>query len=77
MILPIRLSDMEPLYAEIKHALGNLSSWLRPIQTPVPLALAPAVSEFIYEPHGVVFIMGAFNYPVSLVVSKMLSHVMA
>lgn len=64
----LHIADMEPLYAEIRHALSNLKSWLQPVQTSVPLALAPAVSEFIYEPHGVVFIMGAFNYPVSLVV---------
>ena len=59
---------MEPLYAEIHHALSNLRSWLEPVQTPVPLALAPAVSEYVYEAYGVVFIMGAFNYPISLVV---------
>lgn len=60
--------DIEPLYAEIKLALSQLRSWMRPVPTAMPVAVAPAVSEFVYEPYGVCLIIGAFNYPVQLTV---------
>ena len=38
--------------------------------------MAPATSEFVYEPYGVVLIVGAFNYPIMLTLSPLLGAIM-
>lgn len=62
------------LLLEIDHMLNELDSWLKPQYTKVPALMQPATSEVNYEPYGVCFIMGAFNYPVYLTVSYYWSH---
>lgn len=44
------------------------SGWMKPVPVAMPLAVAPAVSEYVYEPYGVCLVMGAFNYPIQLTV---------
>ena len=39
--------------------------------------MAPATSQYVYEPYGVVFIVGAFNYPIMLTLSPLLGAIMA
>ena len=46
---------------------------MQPVPTAMPVAVAPAVSEYVYEPYGVCLIMGAFNYPIQLTVSALLA----
>ena len=41
---------------------------MRPVDTPVSPLVAPASSTYVYEPYGVFLILGAFNYPLNLVV---------
>lgn len=57
---------------DIDYVLKNLRSWMDPTYTPVPALFAPASSEIVYEPYGVCLILGAFNYPISLTVSRSL-----
>ena len=38
--------------------------------------MAPATSEYVYEPFGVVLIIGAFNYPIMLTLSPLLGAIM-
>ena len=48
-----------------------LRGWMQPVPVAMPLAVAPAVSEYVYEPYGVCLVMGAFNYPIQLTVSRL------
>lgn len=41
---------------------------MQPVYTKVAAVVAPAESSYIYEPYGVVLIIGAFNYPINLTV---------
>jgi aldehyde dehydrogenase (NAD+) len=48
---------------------GNLDEWMKTNYTSLPAMMAPATSEYVYEPYGVVLIISAFNYPIALTVS--------
>ena len=62
---------------EIDNALANLKAWMKPVFTKVPAMMSPATSEYVYEPYGVVLVIGAFNYPILLSMSPLLGAIIA
>ena len=48
---------------EIDHAICNLKKWIQPVSVDTPVLLGPAKSKIVYEPLGVVCIMGSWNFP--------------
>lgn len=42
---------------------------MKPTYTSVSALVAPAVSEIVYEPYGLVLNIGPFNYPIQLTVA--------
>eukprot|EP00761_Pharyngomonas_kirbyi_P013867 gb/GECH01013896.1/.p1 GENE.gb/GECH01013896.1/~~gb/GECH01013896.1/.p1 ORF type:complete len:491 (+),score=112.54 gb/GECH01013896.1/:1-1473(+) len=62
---------------EINNAISNLSSWMKPERKPVLAAAAPASGYTIREPYGVTLIIGAWNYPVELVVRPLIGALAA
>jgi len=55
---------------DIKNALDNLATWMEPTYTPAQALMAPAISEYRYEPYGVCLLLAPFNYPVALTVNE-------
>jgi aldehyde dehydrogenase (NAD+) len=70
-------SEVAFLYAEISHVTAKLHRWVKPTRVPTPLLLQPAKSYSIYEPKGVVLILGAWNYPFQLVMSPLIAALAA
>ena len=66
--------EVLPGVMEIDYMLAHLSEWMAPEHTPLPALFAPGSSQIVREPFGVVLVLGAFNYPVSLTVSLYRSH---
>ena len=69
--------EIVPMMMEIDHAIQHLEGWMKPVYTPVPAMIEPAVSEYVYEPYGVVLIIGAFNYPILLSLSPLIGALLA
>lgn len=65
------------IVSDIDYIVSNLKSWIKPQYTTVPIMLLPATSEVVYEPYGVALIIGAFNYPVNLVLSPLVGAICA
>jgi len=61
------ISELAVVSAEVERTLRNLSRWLRPRRVSVPLSLLPGRARTILEPRGMVLIIGAWNYPLQLV----------
>jgi aldehyde dehydrogenase (NAD+) len=57
--------------AEIDYALKHLASWMRPGSAMTPLIDQFGSSEVRHDPYGVVLIMGAWNYPVNLLLAPL------
>ncbi|MEM9541162.1 MAG: aldehyde dehydrogenase [Cyanobacteria bacterium P01_E01_bin.42] len=62
---------------QIDYVLKNLKSWTKPKRVPADLFQLPASARIIAEPLGVVLIIGAWNYPVQLTLSPLISAIAA
>ncbi|WP_068115585.1 coniferyl aldehyde dehydrogenase [Tropicimonas marinistellae] len=60
------LTDLVPVVQSITHMRRHLDRWMRPERRRVGLLMQPGRAEVRYQPLGVVGIMSAWNYPVSL-----------
>lgn len=72
-----KLTELQFLLTDIKHTLSHLSRWAKPRRVSTPLLAFPARSELIPEPLGSVLILGAWNYPVQLLLAPMVAAVAA
>ena len=62
---------------EINHAVKNLASWARPRRVNTPIDQFPASSWIQPDPLGVVLIIGAWNYPFSLILTPLVGAIAA
>lgn len=60
------LTEIFPVLDEIKHFKRHLSGYMKPQKVGTPLPLLPSSGSIYHEPKGVVLIIGAWNYPITL-----------
>ncbi len=68
----VLLGELSLVYSEIRHARRRLKRWTKPRRVHTPAVGQPGKSWVQPEPLGVVLIMGAWNYPVQLVLSPLI-----
>jgi len=56
---------------EIRQTTGKIKKWMKPKTAAMSLAALPGSGKIVYQPKGVVGIMGAWNYPAFLVFSPL------
>jgi coniferyl-aldehyde dehydrogenase len=66
-----QLLELVPLLAEIRHCKRHLKRWMRPKKVSVDWFFQPARAKVTYQPLGVIGIMGAWNYPISLILTPL------
>ncbi|WP_414601893.1 aldehyde dehydrogenase family protein [Micrococcus sp.] len=66
-----RLTEIGTVRAEIDHAVLHLTDWMDPRPAKVPLALQPASAHVRARPKGMVLVIGAWNYPVQLLLGPL------
>lgn len=66
------LGELSLIYSETRYALKRLKRWTRPRRVHTPMVGQPGRSWVQPEPLGVVLIMGAWNYPVQLLLSPLI-----
>jgi len=66
------LGELALLFSEIRYARRRLMRWTRPRPVPTPLVGLPGRSWVQPEPLGMVLIIGAWNYPIQLVLSPLI-----
>ncbi|AVJ56583.1 aldehyde dehydrogenase family protein [Idiomarina sp. OT37-5b] len=72
-----RLTELQFLRSDIKHTLASIASWVRPQRVKTPMLAWPAKSELVPEPLGTVLILGAWNYPVQLLLAPLIAAIAA
>lgn len=73
----VDLTEIMPTINEIKDAIHHVKSWMKPKDVPTPLFLLPSESQIIYEPKGVVLIIGPWNYPFQLIMAPLVAAIAA
>ncbi len=71
------LTETGYLRGEIRFALKQLKSWMKPRRVFVPLIYQPSKGSCSREPFGVVLIIGAWNYPFNLSLAPLISAIAA
>ena len=71
------LLEVFPLVDTIRHTIRQLPRWMRPRAAAAGWQFLPGRARVIYQPLGVVGIIGAWNYPLLLSVSPLVSALAA
>ncbi len=73
----VELTELQPVLAEIKHAVDHLHDWMKPKKVPTPIYLFGTKSVVRYEPKGLVLILSPWNYPFNLLMSPLVAAIAA
>ena len=63
--------------AEIDYAIKHIKSWISPQKASIPLEQLPGFGRIYAEPLGVVLIVGAWNYPLQLILAPLVGAIAA
>ena len=66
-----QLLELMPLLREIRHSKRHLKRWMRATKVMTDWVFWPSRARIMYQPLGVVGIMGAWNYPISLTLTPL------
>ena len=67
------LADVKFVADEAAYARRRVRRWMRPLRESTPLILAPGRTRVRFDPLGVGLIIGAWNYPIMLVLSPLVA----
>lgn len=68
-------SELGFVLGEIRHALDNLKTWMKPERRRSPFLAWPARAEVRREPFGVSLIIGPWNYPLQLLLGPLVGAI--
>jgi aldehyde dehydrogenase (NAD+) len=69
------VSEERLVLGEINYAVRHLNRWLKPRRVHLPLHVLPAGGHWIREPWGVALIIGAWNYPIQLLLAPLVGAI--
>jgi acyl-CoA reductase-like NAD-dependent aldehyde dehydrogenase len=70
-------AEITILNKEIDYAIKSIKTWSKCQKTQVPWQLLPASAKIYPEPLGVILIIGAWNYPLQLVIAPLIGAIAA
>lgn len=72
-------AEVQIVLDELDYCIANIDEWAKPVDVPSKARPDGAViaSKLTYQPLGVTYIIGPFNYPVQLTFSPLLGTLMA
>lgn len=73
----VLLGETALIFSEVEHARKRLKRWTKPRRVRTPMVGQPGRSRVQPEPLGVVLIIGAWNYPIQLVLSPLIPAIAA
>lgn len=73
----VRLTEILPVLAEIRHAARHLKRWMRVRRAAPTLAMLGTRARLRREPRGTVLIISPWNYPLSLALGPLASALAA
>jgi len=68
----VLLGETALIFSEVDHARKRLKRWAKPRRVSTPMVGKPGKSWVQPEPYGVALIIGAWNYPIQLILSPLI-----
>jgi coniferyl-aldehyde dehydrogenase len=72
-----RLLEIFPVVDEIRYVKRHLRRWVKTRRVPANWQFLPSRAQIIYQPLGVIGVIGAWNYPVLLTLSPLIGALAA
>lgn len=72
-----RLTELDLVKHEVEYALHHLADWMEAQHAKVPIMLQPAGAKTEAQPKGAMLIMGAWNYPVQVLLGPLVGALAA
>jgi coniferyl-aldehyde dehydrogenase len=69
--------ELAPLVDAICHTRRHLAGWMRPRRVRAGLNFFPATARILYQPLGVIGVIGAWNYPTLLTLAPLVDAIAA
>jgi aldehyde dehydrogenase (NAD+) len=73
----VEASEMLPVMEEIRHVLGRLKRWMKPLKLWPTTTMLGTKARVQYQPRGRVLIVAPWNYPLSLCFGPLVSALAA
>ncbi|WP_299072393.1 aldehyde dehydrogenase family protein [uncultured Paraglaciecola sp.] len=70
-------AELGGVITEADHAIKHLKKWAKPRKVSTPIVAQPGKSYMLPEPLGTILIIGAWNYPLLLVLSPLIAAISA
>ncbi|WP_289028939.1 aldehyde dehydrogenase family protein [uncultured Paraglaciecola sp.] len=70
-------AELGGVISEVEHTVKHLKKWMKPRKVSTPIAAQPGKSYVLPEPLGTVLIIGAWNYPLLLVLGPLIAAISA
>jgi aldehyde dehydrogenase (NAD+) len=70
-------AELGGVISEVDHTVKHLKKWMKPRKVSTPIVAQPASSYMLPEPLGTILIIGAWNYPLLLVLSPLVAAISA
>ena len=71
------LTEMLPVFKELKFFKKHLKKWMSPFRVATPIALTGSTSYYQFEPKGTSLIISPWNYPVNLTICPLIAALAA
>jgi len=71
------MTETSYLIGDVDHMLAKLKKWSKPRRVHTPIVVQPGRSFVVPEPQGTVLIIGAWNYPLQLVIAPLIAAIAA
>lgn len=71
------MTETSYLTNDVDHMLAKLKKWSKPRRVSTPIVVQPGRSFIVPEPQGTVLIIGAWNYPLQLVIAPLIAAIAA
>ncbi|RHX88549.1 aldehyde dehydrogenase family protein [Leptospira stimsonii] len=73
----VDITEIMPSISEINDAIHHVRKWMKPLTVKTPMTLFGAKSQILYEPRGVVLVIGPWNYPFYLIIAPLAAAIAA
>lgn len=70
-------AELGGVVSEVDHSIKHIKKWIKPRKVSTPIVAQPGKSYILPEPLGTILIIGAWNYPLLLVLSPLVAAISA
>lgn len=69
--------ELNAVEEELIHTRSHLKKYMKEVSVDTPVLIGPGISKIVYEPLGVVLVMGSWNFPYYTTIAPLIAVIAA